>query len=125
MSRFDEANVKADAARAIEGDAETAQSRSESSGGAPPPQHNQSATTQLASMPKQRKREQKPPASETGKGMSFPVRLYITVDETDPLGKALAERVRLLPEKMREHYSTNKAVRTAILRSLGDIAKKL
>jgi hypothetical protein len=76
-------------------------------------------------MPKQPKRERKPQASEADTGMSFPIRLYITVDEADPLGKALAERVKLLPENMREHYSTNKAVRTAVLQSLGDIAKKL
>jgi hypothetical protein len=125
MSRFDEANVKADAARALAGDAETAQSRTGSSGGAPSTTGKQTATTQPTSMPKQRTREQEPPTSTTSAGMSFPVRLYITVDETDPLGKALAERVRLLPENMREHYSTNKAVRTAVLQSLGDIAKKL
>ena len=125
MSRFDEANVKADAARAIKGDAETAQSRAGSSGGAPSTTGKPTARPQTASMPKQTQREQKPQASEADTGMSFPVRLYITVDETDPLGKALAERVRLLPENMREHYSTNKVVRTAVLQSLGDIAEKL
>jgi len=125
MSRFDEGNVKADAARALAGDAETAQSRTQSTGGAPSTTGKPTAGTQKTSMPKQQKREQKSQASETGRGMSFPVRLYITVDEADPLGKALAERVRLLPENMREHYSTNKVVRTAVLQSLGDIAKKL
>lgn len=125
MSRFDEANVEADAATALAGDAETAQSRSGSSGGAPPSAHSQTAKPPPASLPKQRTREQKPPTPKVDTGISFPVRLYITVDENDPLGKALAEQVSLLPENMREHYSTNKVVRAAILKSLGEIAKKL
>jgi len=127
MSRFDDVDIDAETARALASDAETALSRTLSTGGAPPMTRTQAVKATQAVSPRQHKSKRKhaPIETDADAEMSFPVRLYITVDENDPLGKALAERIKLLPENMREHYSTNKVVRAAILQSLGDIAKKI
>jgi len=121
MSRFDPKGADEAAEKALAVDAETTRSRAETVGGAPAAKVSRPA-------PKARARRERSDAAVSAEGsapMSFPIRLYLTVSEEDPLGKALADRVRSLPEEAQKHYSTNKAARDAILQSLEEIAAKI
>lgn len=57
--------------------------------------------------------------------MKFTVRMNITFSENDPVGRALAERMRAMPEDSRKHYAIGRVVRDAIMQDLDAIAKRI
>jgi hypothetical protein len=126
MSRFDNIDADQIASTARDADDETTAERDKLVGGAPPLRSENPATV-VPITPKPPKAKSKPvkadePASEK---MSFPIRVAFTFTEDDPVGRALAERLRAMPEAGRKHYATNKVVRDVILDTLEPLAKKI
>ena len=126
MSRFDNIDADQIASTAKSADAETTAERDRLVGGAPP-LRSEKPQTVVPITPKPPSVKSKPVKTEDkdGAGMSFPVRVAFTFTEDDPVGRALADRIRALPEAGRKHYATNKVVRDVILESLDTLAKKI
>lgn len=126
MNRFSKNKLGDIAASAIEADAQTTAERTANEGGAPP--ISSSAPT-VNGKPARKKTTPKPAAKslelQDDAGMSFPVRMYFTFNENDPVGRVLAERVRELPEASRADYATANVVRKAVKDSLDYLAKKM
>lgn len=117
MSRFD-LDPEEVAKEAQELHDRTTRERASYGGGTPPPE---------ATRPTAKKDARKPPTDVVPQEdpMKFHIRANLTFTENDPVGRALAERLRAMPEASRKHYSMSKAVREAIIKDLDGLAKRL
>lgn len=126
MSRFDNIDADQIASTAQSADDATTAERDKLIGGAPPlPSDPPHKVVPIA--PKAPKAKSKPAKADEpdAEKMTFPVRVAFTFTEDDPVGRALAERLRAMPEAGRKHYATNKVVRDVILDTLEQLAKKI
>ena len=126
MSRFDNIDADQIASTAQDADNQTTVERDKLVGGAPP-LRSEKPQKVVPITPKPPKAQSKPGKADENDAekMSFPVRVAFTFTEDDPVGRALAERIRALPEAGRKHYATNKVVRDVILETLDTLAKKI